>query len=213
MPPAISTTSSPERQDADEGVGGQQVEQVLHGQKLLVGEAEPSAEHQDDREQPELVAAPEPLKREGSALKLSGIDRLSQFLLGGLPGRRHPASAGPAASPARDGCDRAPRGSRRRSAGPRRRHRRAARMMLVDAVLGGDVDAHGRAVEDQQRGLVAIHLASTTRCWLPPDSVFTGVVRVGHLDRRARAIHCATWPCRVRVGDQAKPAGEARRAP
>ena len=55
---------------------------------------------------------------------------------------------------------------------------------LVDAVLGADVDADGRAVEDQHaRAWSPSISASTTRCWLPPDSVFTALSGLGDLDR------------------------------
>ena len=47
-----------EREDANERIGGQQVEQVLHGQELGVGDAKAGAERQDYNQQPELVAAP-----------------------------------------------------------------------------------------------------------------------------------------------------------
>ena len=49
-----------EREDANEGIGGQQVKQVLHGQELGVRDAKAGAERQDYDQQPELVAAPKP---------------------------------------------------------------------------------------------------------------------------------------------------------
>ena len=50
----------PERENTDEGVGGQQVKQVLHGQELGGRHAQAGAERKDDDQQPELVAAPKP---------------------------------------------------------------------------------------------------------------------------------------------------------
>ena len=47
-------------------------------------------------------------------------------------------------------------------------------IMRVDLGLRLHVDALGRLVEDQERGAVASHFASTTFCWLPPESAETG---------------------------------------
>ena len=54
----------------------------------------------------------------------------------------------------------------------------------VDGVLGVDVDADGRVVENEDAGSVASHLASTTRCWFPPDNVLTAFCGSANLDAR-----------------------------
>ncbi len=54
-----------------------------------------------------------------------------------------------------------------------------------DLRLAADVDAGGRLVEhDQHVGSAASHLAMTTFCALPPDSVRTGAVADAVLTRR-----------------------------
>ena len=43
-----------------------------------------------------------------------------------------------------------------------------------DLVLGADVDAGRRLVQDEDLGSVPSHLAMTTFCWLPPERSRTG---------------------------------------
>jgi hypothetical protein len=50
----------PERENAHERIGRQQVKKILHRQELAVRDPEVDADHKDDDEQPKLVAAPKP---------------------------------------------------------------------------------------------------------------------------------------------------------
>ena len=63
----------------------------------------------------------------------------------------------------------------------------------VDLVLGADVDPAGGLVQDQQRpGSVNIHFASTTFCWLPPESLATPSSTEGALVRSDLRYSSAT---------------------
>ena len=53
---------------------------------------------------------------------------------------------------------------------------------VVDLLLGADVDAAGRLVEEQDARPVASHLPITTFCWLPPDSVADDLIDAGAAD-------------------------------
>ena len=72
---------------------------------------------------------------------------------------------------------------------------RQLRNDAVDLGLGADVDAARRLVEDQEPGRGISHLASSTFCWLPPESVpVTCSMPVDddpHAARRSRARPCA----------------------
>ena len=59
MPPAISTTSKTRGENADERVRGQQIEQVLQGEEAIGRERERGRQDENDREQPEFMAAAE----------------------------------------------------------------------------------------------------------------------------------------------------------
>ena len=82
----------------------------------------------------------------------------------------------------------------------------------VDLLLGADVDAARRVVEqDDARRSVISHLAMTTFCWLPPDSVATGVGGSADLDREL-ASTISSIACALRLAVDDEPRVERARA-
>ena len=81
---------------------------------------------------------------------------------------------------------------------------------LVDLLLGADVEAARRMVEDQDpRACAFSHLASTTFCWLPPDRLRHSVSMPG-VRMRSRSTQLRGQPP-LRAGvDQAVPASARR---
>ena len=61
----------------------------------------------------------------------------------------------------------------------------------VDLGAGPDIDAAGGLVEQQHPAVRSSQRASTTFCWLPPDSMRTMPVRIGRADVDGRAASAA----------------------
>ena len=213
MPPATSTTSSPEARMPTKALEVSRSNRFCRVRKLSVASDSASESARMTDQQPEFVAARSAQRRRAQ------------------PGSRHrPAACRPRLHSPMAAC-----GTHSPTRRPAAHHQDAMRVIedLRNLVRDQqDGDALGRRARAPSRrcrpwrrcrrppsgcrgsgawACVAIHLASTTRCWLPPESVLTALSGFGALIARSSIHFCAVrW--RRRLGHQAQPVGRACRA-